>query len=179
MKSVIYAALASLVLVGSSIALTPPIGSSNLRCNNDEVIKAVGSTWVCKPASSFEGPQGPAGPQGPQGPQGEPGEPGLDGILDCVVAGNGVTTQASNGHMSTVAACPSGYAIVGGGCTTGPYVQEGGTSYDGYHIVTSRPIDTGTPGPVDGWNCEAFSPDGPLQFGDFSLNAHGMCCRIQ
>ncbi|MDH3998585.1 MAG: collagen-like protein [Desulfuromonadales bacterium] len=92
------------------------------------------------------GPQGADGPAGPQGAQGTTGTTGTTGATGATGADWDITKiQTVNISSTTMAACPAGSAVVGGGAKcTAPYT-----------LRTSRPYIIPASGEV-GWLVECY-----------------------
>jgi hypothetical protein len=164
MKSVIYAVLASLVLAGTSWALTPPIGSSNLRCNNDQIIQAVGSSWACKPKPPVVT------------------TPDLNcNRVETVITPPILVSGNPPAAIFAVAACQVDEVVTGGGCEPESRIFMSVLAPPDRPVMSSAPIDfdNGTD-IVDAWQCvtdEYKVEFNPADVRDFS--AHAICCKVE
>jgi len=95
-------------------------------CNPSEA----GTSW------NIQGPTGPTGPTGPSGSQGEQGIQGLAGVSDLERVDMS-TKNNSDSPKTTVANCPSGKKVVGGGAQV--FIGEPGVKVGPIAIKKSWP----------------------------------------
>lgn len=118
-SALIAAALAACVSVSSALGVSPATVAT---------VAAKGKPGPRGPRGPRgpQGPEGSQGPQGPQGPQGAQGPAGPAGIQTVTrVDGNLVylcTTSADCAVQTSIATCPAGSVVVGGGSLGGGIV---------------------------------------------------------
>jgi hypothetical protein len=139
-------------------------------------VGATGATGDAGPAGP-QGAVGPAGPRGDTGPagatgdagpagaQGAPGTPGTPGVSGWEYVVSATVILPTGGTKSTVARCPAGKQVLGGGFTS-PGAGAG--------VVESHPVFgpvAGDSRTTPGWIVWARNPSGP----DSTLTAYALC----
>ena len=120
------------------------------------------------------------GPQGPPGQNGTNGTNGTNGVSGYErVTGNNATLNQTTGGASSVALCPAGKKVIGGG-----YQSNGGgagTGSSAYAITqnypsTSNPKD-GSP-PIDSWSVTAEVTSPATIPANYSFYAIAICANV-
>jgi hypothetical protein len=117
--------------------------------------------------TGVSGPTGLAGPAGPAGLRGEPGSPGLNGGFDpnkVSYSSGPIVTVSPGTEATSVAPCPAGSKVIGGGFYSIAWLDGG------LYLTDQGPLDDGS-----GWFMDFYNSASALD--DADVQAYAVCAR--